>query len=105
MTPQELRNGKTRGALLIIFCGGNNSSRFTEAKLRNLLRLADEQMHAMGTFEPVGSRGRTPKNLEDRGCSASWLNRLEGAISLWRSSVVFRTPRRKSASSCEYRLL
>src|SRR5579863_8319272 len=48
-----------RKALLIISDGGDNSSRYTEAEIKNLVREADVQIYAIGIFEPVSSRGRT----------------------------------------------
>jgi VWFA-related protein len=68
MALQELRKGKNpRRALLIISDGGDNSSRYTETEVRNLLREADAQLYAMGIFEPVGSRSRTAEELAGPG--------------------------------------
>jgi VWFA-related protein len=65
---QALKKGKNpRKALLIISDGGDNSSRYTESEVRNLLREADAQMYAMGIFEPMGSRGRTAEELAGPG--------------------------------------
>ena len=52
-----------RKALLIISDGGDNSSRYTESEIRNLVREADVQIYAMGIFEPVSARGRTAEEL------------------------------------------
>lgn len=52
-----------RKALVIISDGGDNSSRYTESEIRNLVREADVQIYAIGIFEPIGSRGRTPEEL------------------------------------------
>jgi VWFA-related protein len=68
MALTELKKGKNpRKALLIISDGGDNSSRYTETEVRNLLREADAQMYAMGIFEPIGSRGRTAEELAGPG--------------------------------------
>jgi len=68
MALQELRKGTNpRRALLVISDGGDNSSRYTETEVRNLLREADAQLYAMGIFEPVGSRGRTAEELGGPG--------------------------------------
>ena len=56
---KKARNG--RKALLIISDGGDNSSRFTESEVRNWVREGDVQIYAIGIFEPMGSRGRTPE--------------------------------------------
>ena len=64
----ELRKGKNpRKALLILSDGGDNSSRYTETEVRNLLKEADAQMYAIGIFEPIGSRGRTAEELAGPG--------------------------------------
>jgi len=56
-----------RRALLIVSDGGDNSSRYTENEVRNLLKEADAQMYAIGIFEPMGSRGRTAEELSGPG--------------------------------------
>jgi VWFA-related protein len=68
MALQELRKGKNhRRALIIVSDGGDNSSRYTETEVRNLLREADAQLYAMGIFEPIGSRGRSAEELGGPG--------------------------------------
>jgi len=68
MALQELRKGKNpRRALLLISDGGDNSSRYTESEVRNLLREADAQLYAMGVFEPIVSRSRTAEELAGPG--------------------------------------
>jgi len=52
-----------RKALLIISDGGDNSSRYTESEIKNLVREADVQIYAIGIFEPIASRGRTAEEL------------------------------------------
>ena len=52
-----------RKALLIISDGGDNSSRYTESEIKNLVREADVQIYAIGIFEPVSARGRTAEEL------------------------------------------
>lgn len=53
----------TKKALLVISDGGDNSSRYTEREIKRLVREADVQIYAIGIFEPVSSRGRTPEEL------------------------------------------
>jgi Ca-activated chloride channel homolog len=48
-----------RKALVIISDGGDNSSRYTESEIKNLVREADVQIYAIGIFEPASARGRT----------------------------------------------
>jgi Ca-activated chloride channel family protein len=52
-----------RKAILIISDGGDNSSRYTEGEVKNAVREADVQIYAIGIFEPMASRGRTPEEL------------------------------------------
>jgi VWFA-related protein len=52
-----------RKALLIISDGGDNSSRYTESEVKNLVREADVQIYAIGIFEPASHRGRTAEEL------------------------------------------
>jgi Ca-activated chloride channel homolog len=56
-----------RKALLIISDGGDNSSRYTETEIKNLVREADVQIYAIGIFEPVNSRGRTAEEMSGPG--------------------------------------
>jgi VWFA-related protein len=68
MALTELKKGRNpRKALLIISDGGDNSSRYTESEVRNLLKEADAQMYAIGIFEPMGSRNRTAEELAGPG--------------------------------------
>jgi Ca-activated chloride channel homolog len=53
----------SRKAVMIISDGGDNSSRYTEGEIKNLVREADVQVYAVGILEPVSSRGRTPEEL------------------------------------------
>jgi Ca-activated chloride channel homolog len=62
---KKAHNG--RKAILIISDGGDNSSRFTESEVRNWVREGDVQLYAIGIFEPVGSRGRSPEELGGPG--------------------------------------
>ncbi len=62
---KKAHNG--RKAILIISDGGDNSSRFTESEVRNWVREGDVQMYAIGIFEPLGSRGRTPEEMGGPG--------------------------------------
>jgi Ca-activated chloride channel homolog len=52
-----------RKAILVISDGGDNSSRYTQTEIRNLVREADVQIYAIGIFEPVANRGRTAEEL------------------------------------------
>lgn len=64
----EMKKAKNpRKALLVISDGGDNSSRYTESEIRNLVREADVQMYAIGIFEPAATRGRTPEEAAGPG--------------------------------------
>ena len=54
------KSAKTRKALLVISDGGDNSSRYSEAEVRQAVRENDVLIYAVGVFEPYG-RGRTPE--------------------------------------------
>src|SRR3984885_1498302 len=56
-----------RKAILIISDGGDNSSRYTETEVRNAVREADVQIYAIGIFEPIMGRGRTPEEYNGPG--------------------------------------
>jgi Ca-activated chloride channel family protein len=55
-------NGKR--ALLIISDGGDNHSRYNESDIKNYLKEADCQLYAIGIFDPIGIRSKTPEELE-----------------------------------------
>ena len=56
-----------RKALLIISDGGDNSSRYTESEIKNLVREADVQIYAIGIFESGAGRGRSAEELAGPG--------------------------------------
>ena len=64
-TMKKARN--PRKALLIISDGGDNSSRYTESEIKNLVREADVQIYAIGIFESMSARGRTAEELSGPG--------------------------------------
>lgn len=55
------RNGKR--ALLILSDGGDNHSRYNESDIKRLVKEADTQLYAIGLFDPLGYRNRTPEEL------------------------------------------
>jgi Ca-activated chloride channel homolog len=64
MALHKMKKAKNaRKALLIISDGGDNSSRYTESEIKNLVREADVQIYAIGIFEMMSNRGRTPEEL------------------------------------------
>jgi VWFA-related protein len=56
-----------RKAVLVLSDGGDNSSRYTQSEIKNLVREADVQVYAVGIFEPVAGRGRTAEELAGPG--------------------------------------
>jgi VWFA-related protein len=56
-----------RKALIVVSDGGDNSSRYTESEIKNAVREADVQIYAIGIFEPIGGRGRTPEEMSGPG--------------------------------------
>lgn len=64
MAMHNMKKAKNpRKALLIISDGGDNSSRYTESEVKGRVREADVQIYAIGIYEPVASRGRTPEEM------------------------------------------
>src|SRR5439155_23301196 len=61
------KSKKNRKALLVISDGGDNSSRYTEAEVRHLVRENDVLIYAIGVFETGGGRGRTPEEASGPG--------------------------------------
>jgi Ca-activated chloride channel homolog len=55
------RNSKR--ALLILSDGGDNHSRYNENDIKRLVKEADTQLYAIGIFDPLGYRNRTPEEL------------------------------------------
>lgn len=61
----EMRGAhNSRKALLIISDGGENHSRYSERDLREYLKEADTQIYAIGIYEPLADRFRTPEEGE-----------------------------------------
>lgn len=58
---QLKKSTKPRKALLIVSDGGDNSSRYTEAEVRSLVRESDVLIYGIGIYEAGGARGRTPE--------------------------------------------
>lgn len=50
-------------ALLILSDGGDNHSRYKESDVKRLVKEADTQLYAIGIFDPLGYRSRTPEEL------------------------------------------
>src|SRR5262245_38438480 len=61
------KSKKNRKALLIISDGGDNSSRYTEAEVRNMVRENDVLLYAIGIYEGAGGRSRTPEESAGPG--------------------------------------
>jgi Ca-activated chloride channel family protein len=52
-----------RRALLIISDGGDNHSRYNESDIKRLVKEANTQLYAIGIFDPLGYRDRSPEEL------------------------------------------
>ena len=94
------KSKKNRKALLIISDGGDNSSRYTEGEVRNMVRESDVLIYAIGVFEAVG--GAQPDARRSRGPGPAERNmRSRPAAAISRpTSTSCPTSRRRSASSC-----
>jgi Ca-activated chloride channel homolog len=61
----EMRGAhNSRKALLIISDGGENHSRYSEGDVREFLKESDVQLYAIGIYEPLADRFRTPEEGE-----------------------------------------
>ena len=61
----EMRGARnSKRALLIISDGGDNHSRYNETDIKSFLKEADCQLYAVGIFDPIDIRGRTPEEME-----------------------------------------
>lgn len=61
------KSKKNRKALLLISDGGDNSSRYSETEVRNMVRENDVLIYAVGVFEGGGGRTRTPEEAAGPG--------------------------------------
>ncbi|MCU1316279.1 MAG: hypothetical protein JWN63_1601, partial [Candidatus Acidoferrum typicum] len=60
----EMRGAhNAKRALLILSDGGDNHSRYNESDIKRLVREADTQLYAIGIFDPLGYRNRSPEEL------------------------------------------
>ena len=50
-------------ALLILSDGGDNHSRYNESDVKRLVKEADTQLYAIGIYDALGYRNRTPEEL------------------------------------------
>ncbi|MFZ0961089.1 MAG: VWA domain-containing protein [Terriglobia bacterium] len=67
----EMKKATTnRRALLIISDGGDNHSRYTENDIKRAVKESNVQIYAVGIFEPMGSRSRTPEEAGGPGLLA-----------------------------------
>jgi len=97
------RNAKR--ALLVSSGGGDNHSRYNENDVKRLVREADTQLYAVGMFDPLGHRSRTPEELNGPSL-LSELTELTGGRALkWRMRTNCRTSPRKPAQSCATNIL
>jgi len=60
---QMRRAHNAKRALLILSDGGDNHSRYDEGDIKRLVKEADTQLYAIGIFDPLEYRGRTPEEL------------------------------------------
>src|SRR5664279_3555827 len=54
-------------ALLVISDGGDNNSRYTEPEIKSLVKEADVQIYAIGIYEAMSARARTPEEASGQG--------------------------------------
>jgi Ca-activated chloride channel family protein len=78
MGMNQMRKARNpRKAILIISDGGDNSSRYTERELRNVVRESDVQIYVIGIYELLDVRDRTPEEAHGPDL-LDWLARQTG---------------------------
>ncbi len=78
---EEMKKATTnRKALLVISDGGENHSRYTERDIKNLVKESDVEIYAIGIFEPLSSRDRTPEEAAGPSLLASLANMTGGRM-------------------------
>ncbi|MGH9404626.1 MAG: VWA domain-containing protein [Terriglobia bacterium] len=78
---EEMKKATTnRKALLIISDGGENHSRYTERDIRQMVKESDVEIYAIGVFEPLASRGRTPEEAAGPGLLSDLANLTGGRM-------------------------
>ena len=77
----EMKKATTsRKALLIISDGGDNHSRYTERDVKRAMKESDVQLYAVGVFEALASRGRTPEENAGPGLLAELAENSGGRL-------------------------
>ena len=60
----QMRSGhNTKRAVLIISDGGDNHSRYNEGDIKNSVKESDVQLYAVGIYDPISYRSRTPEEM------------------------------------------
>ncbi len=78
---EEMRKATTdRKALLIISDGGENHSRYTVRDIKEMVKESDVQIYAIGVFEPLASRDRTPEEAAGPGLLSELANMTGGRM-------------------------
>lgn len=78
---EEMKKATTsRKALLIISDGGENHSRYTERDIKEMVKESDVEIYAIGVFEPLASRGRTPEEAAGPGLLSDLANTTGGRM-------------------------
>jgi len=77
----EMKKATTnRKALLIISDGGENHSRYTEHDITELVKESGVEIYAIGVFEPLSSRNRTPEEAAGPGLLSDLANLTGGRM-------------------------
>lgn len=78
---QEMKQATTdRKALLIISDGGENHSRYTVRDIKEAVKESAVQIYAIGIFEPLASRDRTPEEAAGPGLLADLADMTGGRL-------------------------
>jgi Ca-activated chloride channel homolog len=78
---EEMKKATTdRKALLVISDGGENHSRYTVRDIKEMVKESDVQIYAIGVFEPLASRDRTPEEAAGPGLLSDLANMTGGRM-------------------------
>jgi hypothetical protein len=93
-----------RHALLIISDGGDNHSRYSERDVKRLVKECDCQLYAIGIFDPIGYRNRTPEELNGPSLLSEITEITGGRVSFAKTPQGDRSRRRNNVtglSTCQ----
>jgi Ca-activated chloride channel family protein len=59
----QMRSGRNTKRALLIISDGDNHSRYNESDIKNFVKESDVQLYAVGIYDPINYRNRTPEEM------------------------------------------